>query len=65
VDRSHNKYEVNEALEVMLCFFLCRGSHLGMTRSYFHFIHDEYPDLDMPEWVEVKAEAYMRKGKEE
>jgi hypothetical protein len=65
VDRGHNKYEVDEALEVMQSFFLCRGSQLGMTRLYFRFIHDKYPDLHMPERVEVKAETYMQKGKEE
>jgi hypothetical protein len=65
VARGHNKDEADEAFEVLQSFFLCRGSRLGVTRSYFRYIHNEYPDLHMLERVEVKAKTYLRGGKEE
>jgi hypothetical protein len=56
---------MNEALETLRSFFLCKGSQLGVTRSYFAFIHQEYPDLHKPERLEVRWETYMRDGSKE
>jgi hypothetical protein len=62
-DRGHSEEMVDRALEVMRVFCLCRGSRLGVIRSYFGFIHKEYPDLHKPEQIEVRSEPYLRKGK--
>jgi hypothetical protein len=55
---------VDKALTTLRTFLLCQVSRLGVTRSYFRFIHDAYLDLHIPEQTEGRCENYMKEGKE-
>jgi hypothetical protein len=63
--RGHDEKAVDWALEVLKVFLLCRVSRLGVTRSYFQFIHTDYPGLHVPERVDVLSEACLLQGKQE
>ena len=55
---------VDKAFDTLRTFLLCRVSKLGVTRSYFRHIHNEYPDLHVPERPEVRWEQYFKNGEE-
>jgi hypothetical protein len=46
---SHSKATITSTLDVIRHFLLCRKSKLGVTWSYFAFIHNQYPELGRPE----------------
>jgi hypothetical protein len=62
--RRYNEVHVDKALATLRNFLLCRVSRLGVTRSYFCYIHNEYPELHVPERTEVRCETYLREGRE-
>ena len=43
--RGHTEGGIDRALEVLRSFLLARKYKLGVTRSYFGYIRDQYPDL--------------------
>jgi hypothetical protein len=53
--RGHTPDQVDEALETLRSFGLCRKFRLGVTRSYFRHLKNEYPELTGPDRLEVKT----------
>jgi hypothetical protein len=47
--RGHKEADIDRALERIRDFLLTRKFKVDATRSFFNFIHEEYPDLATPE----------------
>jgi hypothetical protein len=63
--RGHSVEAVDGALDVLRGFLLRRRFKLMVTRSFFDYLREEYPDLVKPDRIEVQARLLTPEEKED